>query len=395
MATGFIIMQIGNEQLDAVCAKAIVPALEACGLDARRVDKHNEGGLLKSEIIRFIEDADIIVADLTNERPNVYLEIGYAMGIDKFRNLILTVREDHSPDSVNYVHGGPKIHFDLAGYDILSWKEDSLNEFRSELERRIRRRMTITAMPKAPEVMAWDDEWIEAQRVVANEGLAKIERSGFMEVVAALHPPKIQRTQAELLDAAQAAPIRTFGWPIGVYLHRDDSRPRPRADGIVAAIERAAGVDSFDGDSYDYWAIRRNGDFYTCLSFFEDARAENVLFFNTRIVRVAETILYLLRLYSHLGVDRATTMKVRIRHGGLQGRTLTASTPARDLHRANTSDEDMSESEVEGSLDEFEASLIEKVKGVLAPLFVLFDFFVLGDEVYNDIVSRFEAGEVS
>ena len=131
------------------------------------------------------------------------------------------------------------------------------------------------------------------------------------------------------------------------------------------------------------------------MSFFEDARADNVLFFNTRIVRVTEAILYLLRLYSHLGVDRATTMKVRIRHGGLRGRTLTASTSARDLHGANTCDEDVSESEVEGSLDEFEASLVEKVKGVLAPLFVLFDFFVLGDEVYNDIVNRFEAGEVS
>lgn len=110
MPIGFIIMQIGNGELDQVCEKAIVPAVQACGLDARRVDKHNEGGLLKSEIIKYIQNADIIVADLTNERPNVYLEIGYAMGIDKFRNLILTVREDHFPDSPKYMRGGPKVH---------------------------------------------------------------------------------------------------------------------------------------------------------------------------------------------------------------------------------------------------------------------------------------------
>ena len=95
MSIGFIIMQIGNPDLDRVCAEAIAPAIEACGMQARRVDKHNEGGLLKSEIIQFIHGADIIVADLTNERPNCYLEIGYTMGIDKFKNLILTVRENH------------------------------------------------------------------------------------------------------------------------------------------------------------------------------------------------------------------------------------------------------------------------------------------------------------
>ena len=114
MSIAFLIMQIGNEQLDQLCEQAIVPAVEACGLQARRVDKHNQGGLLKNEIISFIQDADIIIADLTNERPNCYLEIGYAMGIDKFRNLILTVREDHFPESPSFHKGGPKIHFDLG-----------------------------------------------------------------------------------------------------------------------------------------------------------------------------------------------------------------------------------------------------------------------------------------
>lgn len=39
---GFITMQIDNE-LDRVYEEAIVPAIEACDLDARRVDKHNGG----------------------------------------------------------------------------------------------------------------------------------------------------------------------------------------------------------------------------------------------------------------------------------------------------------------------------------------------------------------
>ena len=389
MAIGFIIMQIGNDELDSVCANAIVPAVEACGLDARRVDKHNEGGLLKSEIIRFMQEADIIVADLTNERPNVYLEIGYAMGIDKFRNLVLTVREDHFPDSESYVRNGPKVHFDLAGYDVLKWKVDALQAFRDELERRIRRRLAITVPSEATAVPIWDDEWIDAQRAIAKEGLAEAGKSGYMEVVAALHPPKTKSPQQLLNTAAQEAQVNTFGWPVGVYLHKEESRPRPRSDGIAAAVRGSSG-------GYDYWAIRLNCDFYTCMSLFEDDYGENAVFVNTRIVRVTEAILYLLRLYSLLGVDRATKMNIRIRHGGLRGRAL-GSTPSRRLlfRRSYSSDEDESQSEAEGSLDDFEANLTSKVKDILGPLFVLFDFFELSDEVYDDIVSRFVAGELS
>lgn len=46
-AEAFIIMQIGDQDLDYVCDRAIVPALEAAGLEPRRVDRHNTGDLLK------------------------------------------------------------------------------------------------------------------------------------------------------------------------------------------------------------------------------------------------------------------------------------------------------------------------------------------------------------
>src|SRR5215216_5857997 len=87
MPEGFVIMQIGNGDLDRMCDDVIFPALHATELEPRRVDRHNEGDLLKSEIVAFIERAEVIVADLTNERPNVYLEVGYTMGLGKKTNL--------------------------------------------------------------------------------------------------------------------------------------------------------------------------------------------------------------------------------------------------------------------------------------------------------------------
>lgn len=390
MGIAFVIMQIGNQQLDRVCEQAIVPAVEASELEARRVDKHNQGGLLKSEIISFIQDADIIIADLTNERPNCYLEIGYAMGIDKFRNLILTVREDHFPESPNYQKGGRRIHFDLAGYDILSWSPDKLESFRSELEKRIRRRRLVLTPIPAQAVNPWDEDWIRAQRETALAGLKAMDRSGFMEIRCALGPPKPEFSQAELNEAARNSTISTFGWPIGVHLgNREEFRPRPRADGIVAEISIE------DRSSYDYWAIKKSGDFYSLSSLFEDTRKPGHIFFNTRIVRATEALLYCARLLSRLGVDPSSSLLFAIRYGGLRDRLLSSSNPARSLFECSRCAEEAVEAIVETSLGKIESDLVSLVKDLTRPLFVLFDFFEVRDSVYEDIVNRFVNGEVS
>ena len=54
-----------------------------------------------------VQTCGFVIADLTNERPNVYYEIGYAKGLNK--KLILTSKKD-SP-----------VHFDLHGYNRVEW----------------------------------------------------------------------------------------------------------------------------------------------------------------------------------------------------------------------------------------------------------------------------------
>jgi hypothetical protein len=391
MGTAFIIMQIGNTELEQVYAKAMVPALKACGLDAKRVDKHNQGGLLKSEIIQFIQSSDIILADLTNERPNCYLEIGYAMGIDKFRNLILTVREDHFPESPLFIQGGPKVHFDLGGYDILSWKADELDSFREELEKRIRRRLAIIEPNEEKPVPVWDDEWLIRNREDARAGLAKSNFLGGKEMCFALHPPKPIWGPQELNEAARRSEIKTFGWPLGVYLeNRDAFRPRPRADGIVAEIAIE------DRSSYDYWAIRRSGDFFSLSSLSEDRRAPAQLFLDTRVIRAAEGLLYCARLYTRLGVDPSSGVQFSLRLTGLKGRTLSAANSLRAFHLLERRCiEDEMVSEVSTSLQDIEAKIVALVKQLLSPVFLLFDFFELPDRVYDELVNKFVRGEIA
>lgn len=388
-------MQIGNEELDEICERIMVPALDACGLDAKRVDKHNKGGLLKSEIIKFIEDSDIIVADLTNERPNCYLEVGYTMGIDKFRNLILTARQDHNPDRPNRRSDDPKVHFDLGGYDILYWNPDRLDEFREDLEKRVKRRQAILSPSGNTSTTLWNEEWIGQHRATAWSGLLGVKKTpnpGFMELCFTLSNPKPSKTQRELLEAAKVAEIETFGWPIGVFLDgRDEDRPRPKVDGIVAEI--AANERS----SYDYWTIRQDGDFYLLQSLFEDQRDSGGIFFNTRIVRVTEALLYCARLYARLGIPSTAIVNVAVRHGRLRGRHIKASGgtwPALHLELKQPTTEDEVYGEITVPLAKLESNLPELVKELTSPLFMLFDFFEVPDQVYADIVNKFVEGTV-
>jgi len=129
----FVIMQIRNPQLENIWKNVYVPAITECGLEPKRVDKHNEGKLLNSEIAKFINESSIIIADLTNERPNCYLEVGYTMGKDKFEHLVLCCREDHHYESDNFDKKGPKVHFDLSGYGFIWWHEEKLEIFKSEI----------------------------------------------------------------------------------------------------------------------------------------------------------------------------------------------------------------------------------------------------------------------
>lgn len=393
MNEAFVIMQIGDADMDTVCDNAINPAVVDSGFTPRRVDRHNAGDLLKSEIVEFIERSQIIVADVTNERPNCYLEIGYAMGLGKKPNLILTAREDHHHGSPNFNSAGPKVHFDLEGYDILFWDADNLEAFREELTKRIRRRAAIVSGTKRDVAQSETDfTWRASLRGQGESGLAAVKRSAYMEVAVELRPPG-NWSQPRLLDAMRDASVHTFGWPIGVILdNRDEYRPRPTSDGIVAEI--GIGGDDTDRTSYDLWKLFRDGRFYTMLSLFEDERMPESIFFDSRINRITESLFLLARLYRRLEVSDTDVVDLSFRHAGLAGRTLRSANQNRAMFESRKAAEDISDVRFSTTVEELESDLASKVKEVTQPLFMLFDFFELGDKILEEIAEGFIAGEV-
>jgi TIR domain-containing protein len=238
-----------------------------------------------------------------------------------------------------------------------------------------------------------DEDWFATQQQAAEAGIKAISLQGHMELRFALHDV-IAKSQIELLNAVRSSEIRTFGWPIGITLeNREEYRPRPYQDGVRAEI--AIGDQSKGGrPSYDYWAVRSSGEFYLLQSLFEDQRSSERLFFNTRLVRIAESLMFGARLYNTLGVQPDVRVSARITHRGLRGRTLTASSLNRDVSPAE-SQEDQSSVEIVLPLGEINDALVDNVKRIAAPMFMLFEFTEFADVVYQDIINRFVKGEVS
>lgn len=96
----FVIMAFSGT--DKVYA-AIKDECAKLGLNATRVDEHIGSGFIIRETYQLIRSAEFIVCDLTQERPNVYYELGFAHGIGNGADNILLLAK-----------GGTTLHFDIA-----------------------------------------------------------------------------------------------------------------------------------------------------------------------------------------------------------------------------------------------------------------------------------------
>ena len=127
---------------------------------------------------------------------------------------------------------------------------------------------------------------------------------------------------------------------------------------------------------------------------FEDYREDNTILFNTRIVRITEAFLFAVRLYTGLKVQPDTRVLFGFRHGGLNGRNMSA-TSSRRLGIGGKAIENEVYTEVETTIEKIEPDLVNLVEKVTAPLFVIFDFFQLNRSVLEEIVNNFVDGRVT
>ena len=82
--------------------KIIKATAIACGLEYVRGDRKNQPGCVLPQVIRDIRDAAVVVADISNNNPNVFYELGIAHHMNgPDRVILLTRNTDESPYDVH------------------------------------------------------------------------------------------------------------------------------------------------------------------------------------------------------------------------------------------------------------------------------------------------------
>lgn len=111
----------------------IKSACTSFGLEATRIDEEEHADRITDRIIERIKRSDLIIADLSGERPNVYYEVGFAHALGKRPML--------------YRRRGTPLHFDLAVHNVPEY--GNVTELRSLLHRRLEAVLGRSAKPDA------------------------------------------------------------------------------------------------------------------------------------------------------------------------------------------------------------------------------------------------------
>jgi hypothetical protein len=113
--------------------QGIDAAAKAVGLVAKRVKDVQGDYRITDKIIDMIQKARFVVADLSNERPNVYFELGYSRGIGK---RVVTIART-----------GTLIHFDVKDWNFLNYQDSRILE--GDLRRRFEYELNPTDSDEA------------------------------------------------------------------------------------------------------------------------------------------------------------------------------------------------------------------------------------------------------
>lgn len=114
-----------KDEFDDVYYLGIEDAVHSVDSDllCERIDNKEFVGEIDKEIKDRIESASLVIADMTNANPNVYLEVGYAWGKD-VPTLLLTQDTDH-------------LKFDVQNHNSIIYDRNTIYELRDELENTI------------------------------------------------------------------------------------------------------------------------------------------------------------------------------------------------------------------------------------------------------------------
>lgn len=124
----FVVSPIGDEgsairiNADKLYKYVIKPVCGMCGFEAIRVDQLNDANSITQTIIEFLEDAELVIADITEHNPNVFYEIGYRTRTKK-PIIHLKAKSERLPFDINTIR---TFEYDLTDLDSVEEIKDRL-----------------------------------------------------------------------------------------------------------------------------------------------------------------------------------------------------------------------------------------------------------------------------
>lgn len=139
------VIQPFNEIYNARYSDTYKPAIEASGLHSYRVDEDPSAKILIDTIHQKIKDSKICFADITEDNPNVWYELGYAFALGK--DVVMICNKNRKTD----------FPFDIRHKSIIEYQTNSGKDF-TDLENKITQKInaflkdikTTTAFLESP-----------------------------------------------------------------------------------------------------------------------------------------------------------------------------------------------------------------------------------------------------
>ena len=223
MPTCFVIQpfnELYNKRFDSLYK----PAIEAAGMTAYRVDQDPTATVLVESIEANIKRAAVCLADISEDNPNVWYELGFAIAAG--RPVVMACSDEREKN-------GKQFPFDIRHRAIVTYKTEAPQDFRSFQERLAAR---LKAMLERGEVL---DEIAEQSSVAAVDGLSSQEWNVLSVVANSVLQDDLPTSLWNVRNDCERIGLNNLGLNVGLR--------RLKAKGFVEAVELE---DSQTGDPY-------------------------------------------------------------------------------------------------------------------------------------------------
>ena len=210
----FVISPIGEpdsetrKRSDQVLKHVVRPAANSCGYKAVRADEIDKPGIITSQVIQHVVNADLVVADLTERNPNVFYE--------------LAIRHALKKPLVQIIRKGEAIPFDVAATRTIYVDHqdlDSVEAAKNEIVEQIKALEKDSSDIETPISVSIDLQFLRQSEKPEERSLADLV-AAVVDLRAGLSRVELQiatKDQQGLLDEIQTE-LRALSMRLDEYL---------------------------------------------------------------------------------------------------------------------------------------------------------------------------------